>query len=764
MSLTIQLLRPEDLLTLTIGTQNLKLDKSDPNKPILVVEDTSDPAYLIFAFPPQSITEKAYFETGNITSQPPFNQVPPGTPPLGTTDDHLLPAGQTPARISGPSRLVFQLPKTLTKIPYQTKSLLDWSQLTLVVSATAEGKLLPPPITAPTALQTSLELPYRLILSPGTGVSWVNAVQPVTHAGRTELWHTRLAKVITKTTKTGTTKTFQEASLAKPIPLRAIWSPDFVDHEPLPLHSLDETPFLAPLTPRDRAQIVILTSGTIGYYVLTGQNETSPFTPSPIQASRVFLSALGGWLSSRGSWSPLPTYSVPIDILPHPLASSSSARARRQRRSSFSSTPVAEPAIALPYQSVSLDLTEWNHLATEARDHYVKVVYEGYLYPFGHAASLVKVTERKFVPAELVPAASGEASSVTAYLKQHMYIVVREPEKSYEAAPYTHGGREMPFLSGIKINTIVTPDIDEPPQPGDPFYFSGNSFWINVGGGNFQFHLTATDLAGANIDFLAPLIFVSDSETDVGAVAPGVSDASSVQSNYLAAGNARVCDVRGKKIAYADPSAGDTILKTTGLLFDAQILFGPPFPSVPFIPVLSGADIVSPSLEELLGITTPVSVAFYPAYLQSGLDGNAGVFVEVSPAPPPVTFSANKSGGFATPGFVVTALSARKVIVAGSPDDAANGLIDPAAFFGGVTVAPSLFGTIPLPNLIPINSITGKAPACKTHPKSARSSSRTKKSRLRWLPRSNGNLSYKITLSTRLKLRSTAMARTPNCR
>lgn len=33
------------------------------------------------------------------------------------------------------------------------------------------------------------------------------------------------------------------------------------------------------------------------------------------------------------------------------------------------------------------------------RDHYVRVVYAGYLMPFGHAASLIKVTERKFEPA-----------------------------------------------------------------------------------------------------------------------------------------------------------------------------------------------------------------------------------------------------------------------------------------------------------------------------------------------------------------------------
>ena len=41
-------------------------------------------------------------------------------------------------------------------------------------------------------------------------------------------------------------------------------------------------------------------------------------------------------------------------------------------------------------------LEQWRHIATLGRDHYVRVVYAGYLMPFGHRASLIKVTERKF--------------------------------------------------------------------------------------------------------------------------------------------------------------------------------------------------------------------------------------------------------------------------------------------------------------------------------------------------------------------------------
>ena len=721
MGLAFEILRPDDLLTLTIEAQNLRLDTSDPKHPMLVVDNASEPAYLVVTFAPQHIIEKAYFETGNITAEPPYNQVPAGTPPLPSGSDPLDPAGQVHARIAGPSRLVFQLPKKLKSIPFNTASLLDWSQLTLVVSAVAQGKSLPPPITEPSPLETALELPYRVILSPGNGVAWVNAQKPVTHAGRTELWHTRLAKIIKVTGKSGVTQQLQEASQTDTIPLRAIWSPDFTDHGELPSHSLDQTPFLASLSPRDRAQLVILTSGTVGYYIVDAGGSTSPWTPTPIQASRLFLSSLGGWLSSRGVWSRLPDYDVPIFRIPR----LSARPAARKTLATGTTTPITvrpptiPDPIAIHYEQVALDLAEWDHLAAQGRDHYVKVVYDGYLYPFGHAASLVKVTERKFVPADTD---GTTPSSVTAYLRQHMYIVVRELKKSYKSAPYFYQGRENPFRASIQVKTVVTPDIDEPPLEGHTGYFSGNSFWINVGGAPFQFHMSAVDLAGASIDFLAPMIFVSVAETDVGGVPPVSSDSDSVQANYLLAGTSRLCDVRGKKIAYANPGAGDTLLKSSGLYFDTQILSSSPQGEVPFIPVLTQGNVIVPSLEELLGTSSPLSIQFYQPYLASGLDSNAGVFAELAtgptalPLPPAVAFSANKAGGFATPAFTITALSARKGMVAGSADDAAQGQMDPAAFFGGLTISAQLFGTIPLGQLIPVDAITKKATSKKNAP------------------------------------------------
>ncbi len=641
MSTTIDLLRPDDLLALQVELRNLTVDSSAPGKPRLVRQHSGTPCYLIFTLPQQSVVEQAYFQTGNIAGNPPYN---PSQPPL-PGNETAPPAGGVGALISGDSRLVFKLPAAMASLPFTTEALLDWSAFELVVSPLADGNPVLPPISAPTALQTAIELPYRLLISPGTGANFAHATEPFTYAGRTELWHTRLGRTVNKV--------FAEASIAAPVPLRAIYSPDFVDHGPLPDPLKEVPPFRTPMSPNDRMQLVILTSGSSDYFVSNPAGSTT-YTPEPFEASRLFLSTLGGWLTSRGSW-PAPPYYV-----------------------------------STSGQNVQLDLVEWSHIATQARDHYVRIVYDGFLYPFGHSASLVKVTERKVAPPDGV-----SITTPTAYLRQHMYVVVRERTLSYPADVFTHQGRELPFASNITINDAVTPDIDPPTAiaAGDGF-----SFWIDVGGAPFQFSCTATDLAGSPIDFLAPLVFMSLSE-------PATA---TVKSAWSSANPA--CTVQGTLIAYADPAAGDTVLKTNTLFFDTEMLLAsPPYPTKPFVPILSQAVVSVPTLEHLLGTTTPITIALYSGYLANDLDGNAGVFAELAQAPLPMAFAANQSGGLGTPNLQVKALTARKGVVAGEPSDAAAGTLDPTAYFSDVNA--QLFGCIQLSDLIPISQITMKAQA-----------------------------------------------------
>src|SRR5579871_6107225 len=103
--LSVDVLRPDDLLALSVQTVNLRLDTSAPDRPRLVREVPGDAAYLVFVFPPQSIAEQAFFETAKITEQPEFN-TPPGPPAPPTTGDALIAPGSVAAWVAGQSRLV----------------------------------------------------------------------------------------------------------------------------------------------------------------------------------------------------------------------------------------------------------------------------------------------------------------------------------------------------------------------------------------------------------------------------------------------------------------------------------------------------------------------------------------------------------------------------------------------------------------------------------------------------------------------------------
>ena len=688
--LSMDILRPDDLLVLSVQAVNLRLDTSAPHRPRLVRDVPADPAYLVYVFPPQSIAEQAFFETAEVKQQPSFN-TPPGPPEPPTTSDSLTTPGSVAAWVAGQSRLVFRLPAGLNEVDFSIAGLLDWAQLEPVLPAAAEvmpgassGSSGSPPIAAPGTLETSLELPYRLIMSPnvmpGVEPGWEHAAVPVLHEGRAELWHTRLGRL----ERAGGETHFTEASSASPVPLRAVWSPDFVADGPLP------TPDPTPPNPRtamdasDRDQIVILTSGFSGY-TLTETTGSQPYVPAPVNASRVFLSSLGGWLTSRGAWPSPVSYRI-LNAPRHLGAAAEAARA------------------VLPGEVVPLDLIEWNHLATQGRDHYVKIVYEGYAYPPGHRVTLVKVTERKV----LAPNgdAGNPADSPVAYLRQRMYIVPREHDKSYLDAPYAHEGREMPLASLLRIDTKVTPDLDPPPD-------GATWFWINVGGKPFQFHMTARDLAGQEFSFLAPLIFVS--------LKVSAADLDAVAVDYVADTERRRSAVAGQKVAFADPAAGHTALKTRAFFFTAQRTGEQaPYPVAPFIPVLDNAEVTVPSLPEILGQQTAVLIKLYAPYLASGLDPNAGVFAEIEGTQPGVSFSADRSGGFAQPNIVLTALSARKGLVSGAPSDAAQGKINPGAYFGPTDA--KLFGTVPLGDLIPVDaqslaSAADNAPTIRTEAK-----------------------------------------------
>jgi hypothetical protein len=474
---------------------------------------------------------------------------------------------------------------------------------------------------APSQTVTAVEVPYRLVQTPLPGAAWFHATAPVIRGGRTELWHTRLGRGGMKP-RDLTTR-----------PLRAIWSPDYPKAGP-------DRPSNQPIEPDQRRDLVRLTAGF---------DETRPgggtFTPLPIQARRLILSALGATLDSHGAWKTRPTEKG------------------------------AMPAV---------NVSAWTHKGALGRDHYVKIVEEGFLYPFGHAAAWVTVSERKF---EQVGAGR------LAVLRKREFLIVRELVREFPGSRHTHAGREFPFQR-IELLTEITPSLK--PLEGDfvvPRLSSGQ---------DFKFRLVGVDRAGRRAPFTAPLVFLLaiKNNTDEGITA--------VRSAYV--GGRNVVPFGDAEIALAPQATGDdpgdTVFKIETITFDTAAPKGGTAPGdVRFVPVLSEAKPRLDQVKTLLGQDRTPSVEFTPFYLENGFGGpNAKpqIFLNLKGAQSPLAQSdANPSdafGGLMAPNLAPTALSRSFGAVAG--ENNAAKLLSGTFDIGDFMPSARLLGAVDLKDVL----------------------------------------------------------------
>lgn len=756
MAFSIDLTRPDDLLRLRIEGRNLRVDRADGAGAALVVDDLTQPAHLLIHFPPQAIAETAFYEADILDPDVPAPPLGPPQPLPPTTVDSIPPPGGTQARLAQASRLAFTVPSG-TRIPLTIAGLLDWSVLepslngiaAIGPSPTAAEIAAAPAIARPDETETAIELPYRMVVSPTAAVRWAHRQTPFTSRGRTELWHTRLVWP-------GDERP-DELTAAQPASLRAIWSDDY--NTRLGLNPDEDDPQLgrAAMTPNDRHQIVVKTSAFRGYegevtiqlggpiglgtsaavspaaaaspfvgfspIIGAGIDFTYwvPFVPQPFFADQVMLSSLGGWLRSRGAWTLARKARRRFRAVEALQIRDVATRLLRPERTGVRTDedlvgPAADlvRAIASPIgidllrppaeDERVLNLSEWVHVATQGRDHYVKVVYEGELLPFRNRAALVKVTERKF---------KTQGSLVVAHLYQRNFIVVREPVKTF-----TDDDRGMPFKK-VEITTLVTPSIASP----DPQPFGSQSFWVEVMTSStpprvrLPFLAIGTDVSGRAHDLAIPMMFLSQAAQ--GSVREQVI-ANYNDSSSIKAVTDRSASVPGHAIQFAATGAGaspeNARLATRSMTFAMHN----------GRPRLLKAEVSVPQVQELLGKDAPTTIRLYPGYIDAGLDAGAGVFAEVvrdtpgpgdpfaavTPTTLGVDFSADQAGGFATPNMGVSTLSQRRGPLAGKVADAVADTFDPKSFFPkGLAL---LFGTFDLFDLLLGGGLGEGAPQLRT--------------------------------------------------
>jgi hypothetical protein len=618
-----------------------------------------------------------------------------------------------------------------------------------------------PPIARPAETETALELPYRLIVSPTAGVRWGHRLAPFTSRGRTELWHTRLQwlgqqgpEELSPLKPTSlraiwsddyNTRDGLNPNKEDPQLIRAAMSPNdrhqivvktssFHGYEgevtfvlggfgAFPLDALAAgggdavAAFGAGALAAPRAGAFAEALSPIASAGLELKYWRS-YVPQPFYADQLMLTSLGGWLRSRGHWSVVrkarPRFRFEALDVAHMLghfgrdARLGDALARGEVGHAAPANPALRAFVPIGLDVFTrgaeegyLDLSEWVHVATQGRDHYVRIVYEGELLPFHNRAALVKVTERKF---------REQSGLVVANLYQRYFIVVREPEKSFGTTDWG-----MPFKK-VRLTTLVTPDI-APPQ-----YVGPRSFWVEVMSSlgkqeRFPFHVVGTDVGGNPIDFTIPMMFLSQAATG--------DDRKKVIDNYNKSDSSkamaeRSAKVPGQKILFAPRDAAapsdNSLLVTRTLTFALH----------DEAPRLLKAEVNVPQVQELLGTDAPTTIRLYPGFVEAGPGAGNAVFAEVVKETPTtgdpfqsvtsttlsVAFSSDQAGGFATPNMGVSTLTRKAGPLAGKADDAVADKFDPKSFFPAGTA--SLFGTFDLFSLLLDATVGEGAPKLQT--------------------------------------------------
>ncbi|MET0908985.1 MAG: hypothetical protein ABWZ99_05900, partial [Ilumatobacteraceae bacterium] len=304
-----------------------------------------------------------------------------------------LPAAQTDTDGDGPaSILVNDVDRSVTSILGHGGLVADPGRITV---PRPRQQLSRPP----TQLETALEAPWRLIISPSSKGGWTHATSPVGAQGaehRVELWHTRLG-VRDDAGRVDERATYQRV-------VRAVWARDreaMADWETVKVAPHSLPPFRSSLDDGDRHMLVRQSAET-----WLGVNR-QPIAPIPIDADGLWLSALGARLDLHGRWT---------------------------------SDPYSAALIS--------SILSWDHLAPWGRDQYVCVVYPGSLFPFGFRTAMVKITERKMK----------DAAPSTAGLYQQTFLVPGERVKLYNdrRLPLTEV-----FIAPEKSPTIDAPTEDE---------------------------------------------------------------------------------------------------------------------------------------------------------------------------------------------------------------------------------------------------------------------------------------------------------------
>jgi hypothetical protein len=734
---------------------------------------------------------QALVETGQINNARLAMLVAKIEQDIGGPED-FSPTEATEARLSGPTRLAFRINCDDFEggggsFPFTLANLTDWSRFDLSVVRRAEKLLdfdssgrLPPhwsrkEILDPTALlqhqgiqparswvpgtntarvsvaqrlsevyasantrpqplETAIELPFRLILSPAQDARWRTPALMPQPGCPFPLWQASMEEDTARASLRAIwSEDFQPDVLrdgTQPTP-HGVWAPweaPVAQDDGGPAHS--NTRFRAVMDAGDRHELVTLSSiyglpvvgrrDQQGHLKSDGDQIEPPpgfrlkglpddsdaiYSPRALSVSELALSALGGSISLDTHFQP----------------------------------PAGVTLLGKTDPLFVLDIERWRHTAVLGRDISVEIVYKGFLFPLGNRVSFVKLTERRFM--------RHPSGGPVAYLIQRMFLRVGNPKKTFPALGQANVGRCFPPQI-INILTRRTPDIVDPTdrpsikidrvikdapyryheyakgavtfsKDGGITPLAGLVFWPRVSSsdsGNVRFEVQIDDTAGS---ISMPMLFVDN----VAAHTPETMAAVCEYYNQTTLVAKRTVYHGGTPRRYAiENKDGDSTFETLSWEFMAEggndVLMGTTGPQnnnfftmssplegadqPPFYPYLDNCVIRLNQVGKFTGGTAPVTTAQYFApYLKSGFSDpdnpNASeTFLQIKVANkdylPPMAFgsSGDRAAGVGRPENRIVALSRKNGPIGGSdvlinnptPAQFDPSTFNPNSFFG----------------------------------------------------------------------------------
>lgn len=414
-------------------------------------------------------------------------------------------------------------------------------------------------------------------------------------------------------------------------PVRVLYSEDEDDYPPLPGDNWA-------LLGKHRRDLVQLTRVRPGY------------TGRPAVANHLRLTALGASMDVLGNWTDLPD---------------------------------------------DVNLSQWKHVSSIGRDQFVRVVEEGYLFPFGHAAAQVTVSERKFRRQ-----ANGGRVAV---LLQKKFIIVRDRVRAYPGEGQAHDGRDCPFAS-VEILTRQTPNLDITPAGPNAGVPSGDAYWPTIGGTPFAFHIAAVDTAGNRTTIDMPLIFMFRTTNADNSKVAAIVDKYKLAGDALRAVNVNKAMIRFSRDVDAAGNAigGESDYPASRLRFGASAWTTDKHVAH-FYPNIVDADIDVPSLKHLLGKPVAPKVTYHEKYLNGGFDAANPAQVVFKFAPVGLGgVTTDKFGGLAAPDLNFDGLSRKVGVLNGVENYLKPGGFSPADVFQDA----KLLGIVSISDIIKLTGVS----------------------------------------------------------